>query len=151
MKALTKTECLNLLGNNCIGNLAYISSGTAETLPITYFFDEENNAIVSYSAEGAKINSMRENPEVSFQVDQIKNLQDWKSVVLYGQYEELTGTDAKNMLHVFAEGVRNLLSKKENTHLNYLSEFSSKVEAPADSIVYRIKINQINGRKRKDQ
>ena len=150
MKTLNKTECLELLKNNYIGHLAYISHGMAETLPITYFYDEEKKAIVSYSAEGVKIRSMREHPKVSFQVDEIKNLQHWQSVLLYGDYEELDGINAKNMLHVFAEGVRNLLSKKENTDLNYLKEFSSKIEAKTDSIIYRINITEIKGRERND-
>ena len=150
MKALTKLECIGLLQNNYIGHLAYIKKGIAETLPITYFFDEENQAIVSYAAEGEKIKSMREHPQVSFQVEEVKDLQHWRSVLLYGRFEELKGVDAKNMLHVFAEGVRNLLSKKENTDLNYLKEFSSKVEASTDSIVYRINITKVKGKQRDD-
>lgn len=148
MKNLSKQECVKLLKNNYIGHLAYLSGGIPESLPITYYFDARNETIISYSGEGMKIKSMRKNPQISFQVEEITNLQNWKSVILYGRFEELEAIDAKKMLHVFAEGVKAILSRKENTSLNYLNEFSSKVETPVNSIVYRINISDMKGRQR---
>ncbi|MCP9200831.1 pyridoxamine 5'-phosphate oxidase family protein [Gramella sp. GC03-9] len=148
MKNLTKEECLSLLKENYIGHLAYLNRGIPETLPITYFFDEKNNSIISYSGEGVKIKMMREKPQVSFQVEEIQNISEWRSVLLYGRFEELEAIDAKTKLHEFAEGVKNILRNKENIDLDYLNEFSSKVVTPANPIVYRINISDIKGRQR---
>ncbi|MUP45962.1 flavin mononucleotide-binding protein [Gramella sp. BOM4] len=148
MKKLPKDECLFLLKNNYLGHLAYLNRGIPETLPITYFFDEGTRSIISYSGEGVKIKMMREKPQVSFQVEEIQNLKEWKSVLIYGRFEELEAIDAKNKLHQFSEGVKSILQKKENINLDYLNEFSSKVVTPANPIVYRINIVEIKGKQR---
>ena len=36
-----------------------------------------------------KIKMMNKNPQVCFQVDQIENMNSWRSVILWGEYERL--------------------------------------------------------------
>ncbi len=148
MKTLNKEECFSLLSSNYIGRIGYVFKGNPEIIPITYYFDEKQEAIISYSGEGQKINAMRKNPDVSFQVDEITDLQTWKSIIFHGKFEELSQSDAKLMLHSFAEGVKRIVQQKEKKNLVYLNEFSSKIETPDAFIVYRIKINDIKGRER---
>ena len=40
---------------------------------------------------GQKIRMMRANPEVCFEVDDVDDLANWRSVIARGRYEELTG------------------------------------------------------------
>ena len=148
MKELTQEECLALLAGNYIGRMAYISKGRAEIIPITYYFDPEQHAVISYSGEGTKIEAMRQNRSVSFQVDEINTLDQWRSVLLYGTYEELSGMDAKYQLHKFSEGVKKAILKKEKTNLQFISEFSSKADSNGTPIVYRIKITEVHGKQR---
>ncbi|AVR46823.1 flavin mononucleotide-binding protein [Christiangramia fulva] len=150
MKTLTREECLNILSHNYIGRIAYTAKGNPEIVPITYYFDPAQEAIISYSGEGNKINCMRKNPIVSFQVDEIETLVKWKSVLVKGSFEELSRSDAKHMLHSFSEGVKKIILDKKNKNLTYLKEFSAKMDAPDESIIYRIKISDIQGRKRED-
>jgi nitroimidazol reductase NimA-like FMN-containing flavoprotein (pyridoxamine 5'-phosphate oxidase superfamily) len=44
-----------------------------------------------HSADGLKIRTMRANPNVCFQVDDVVDLTRWSSVVAWGAYEELSG------------------------------------------------------------
>ncbi len=148
MKVLTPQESLQLLADNYIGRIGYISKGRPEIIPITYYYDSGQNSIVSYSGQGNKIDAMRKSEGISFQVDEIINLRNWKSVLLYGKYEELSGIDAKRMLHVFSEGVKNLILKKEQSSPDAISEFSSKIESSDIPIVYRINIDEYTGRQR---
>lgn len=150
MKNLTREECLKVLSTNYIGRIAYIFGGHPEIIPITYYFDPAQDAIISYSGKGHKISSMRQNSTVSFQVDEIENLQKWKSVLIQGVFEELSRSDAKLMLHTFSEGVKKVIMEKENKNLTYLNEFSGKIDAVNDSIIYRIKIKDMQGRERDD-
>lgn len=147
MKALTREECYQFLSTNYIGRIGYISRGSPEIIPITYYFNEKQKTIISYSSEGYKIAAMRKNPAVSFQVDEIKSLTNWKSVLLNGQFEELEGVDAKVALHLFSEEVRRIIREKDHLDLTYLSEFSSKVEKH-DLIVYRINGSSVKGMER---
>lgn len=150
MRALTKDECFDLLGKNYVGRIGYLSDGKPEVLPITYYFDREKEVILSYSAEGNKINCMRKNPMVSFQVDEVADLQHWKSVIFHGEYEELKRSDAKVTLHNFSRGVKDVVQQKDHKDLIYLSEFSSKIENSQDSIIYQIKILEIKGKERSE-
>ena len=148
MKDLTKKECLQLLTENYIGLLAYIDQGNPEIIPITYFYDPERHSIITYSGEGGKIEAMRKNSSVSFQVDEITALDNWKSVLLYGEFEELSGIDAKHLLHEFSEGVKKVILKKEDASPQFISEFSSKVNTDSIAVVYRINISEIKGKRR---
>lgn len=148
MKDLTKKECLKLLSNNYIGRIAYISKGTPDILPITYYYDPKQQSIITYSGEGGKIEAMRKNGSVSFQVDAITSVIEWKSVLLYGEYEELSGIDAKHLLHEFSEGVKKVILKKENANPQFIKEFSSKIDNDRTPIVYRINISEVKGKQR---
>ncbi len=148
MKDLNKKDCIALLAENYVGRIAYILAGSPEIVPITYFYDSEHNSIISYSGKGGKIEAMRKNGSVSFQVDEISNVILWKSVLIHGEYEELHGITAKHLLHKFSEGVKKLVLKKENSSPNYISEFSSKIIDNGIPIVYRINIKEVVGRQR---
>ncbi|MCJ7468611.1 MAG: pyridoxamine 5'-phosphate oxidase family protein [Maribacter sp.] len=148
MEDLSTKECIELLGNNYIGRIAYILKGSPEIVPITYFFDPENNSIISYSGKGGKIEAMRQNSSVSFQVDEISNVVHWKSVLIHGEYEELEGLTAKHLLHKFSEGVKKLVHEKEKTNPKFIREFSSKIKKNGIPIVYRINIKEVFGRQR---
>ncbi len=148
MKDLNNEECLKLLSDNYIGRIAFISGGSPEILPITYYYDPESHSILTYSGEGGKIQAMRKNGDVSFQVDDITALNKWKSVLLYGEYEELNRIDAKHLLHVFTEGVKKTIRNKEGLSPQFIGDFSSKAGMDRAPIVYRINISEIKGRQR---
>lgn len=148
IKNLKLADCLELLGQNYIGRLAFISGKSPSITPITYFHDAEEKCILSYSAEGYKIDAMRKYAEVSLQVDQIDNLQNWKSVLVHGNYEELKGSTAKKYLHRFAEGVQETIAKKEGASPKFISDFSSRLTQRKIPVVYRILISDISGKYR---
>ncbi|TLP74251.1 pyridoxamine 5'-phosphate oxidase family protein [Maribacter sp. ACAM166] len=148
MENLSNSEIITLLKKNYLGHLAYISNGRPSSLPITYYFDEANNAIISYSSEGHKIDSMRENGSVSLQVEEVKSNSNWLSVLVHGTFEELSGSDAKSQLHQFTKGVKSVITKKEHSHPEFISEFSSKLYLKSVPIVYRINIIEITGKRK---
>ncbi|HDZ15313.1 hypothetical protein LCGC14_1269190 [marine sediment metagenome] len=140
---------VTLLKRNFLGHLAFISKGKPLCTPITYYFDDEDNALISYSAEGFKMDAMRENGLISLQVEEIESNSNWLSVLANGTFEELQGSKAKAQLHKFTQGVKNIITKKGKSHPEFINEFSSKSPSKDVPIVYRIKINEITG-KRKD-
>lgn len=148
IKDLKAKESLKLLSENYIGHLGFINQSVPYVVPITYYYDAEHHSIISYSGEGHKIDGMRENRLVSMEVDDIKTVNQWRSVAVQGEFEELSGIDAKYLLHEFAEGVkRNILRKEKESH-SFIGEFSSKLTTQGNPIVYRIKIAEITGKYR---
>lgn len=146
IKKLAETDGTELLSRNYIGHLAFIDQGSPYIIPITYYFDREGQYILSYSSEGHKIKAMRRNKQVSLCVDEIDSVNQWRSILVHGEFEEVEGSDAKFQLHRFSEGVKNVITKKEHRNLHFISEFSSKLETAGIPIVYRIKITEISGK-----
>lgn len=70
-----------------------------QIIPITYVFHK--NSIICHTIEGTKIDAMRTNPSVCFQVDEIDDLRNWRSLLLWGNYQELKGTEAEEALQVY--------------------------------------------------
>jgi nitroimidazol reductase NimA-like FMN-containing flavoprotein (pyridoxamine 5'-phosphate oxidase superfamily) len=145
---LDDLEIRLILEKNYIGNLGYIYLNRPFVVPITYFFDKENNVIICYSGEGHKMNAMRKNNAVSLLVDDIESIGNWESVLVHGIFEEHFGSDAKSYLHKFSLGVKDVVFEKEHKKLDFISEFSSKIFNENVPSVFLIKIDGITGKKR---
>jgi len=145
---IAKDEYLKMLSNNYIASLAYIADSTPYIVPITYYYNEKENIIISYSNEGHKINAMRLNNSVSIQLDEIESLDNWKTLLLIGEFEELNGSEAKMYLHSFAQNVKKLLAQQESKNPEVINSFSSKISSDSIPIIYRIKILDVITRKK---
>ncbi|WP_017258539.1 pyridoxamine 5'-phosphate oxidase family protein [Pedobacter arcticus] len=146
MENLENKENLSLLNENYIGHIAFIADNKPFTIPITYYYNQKDS-ILAYASEGHKIEAMRKNPNVSLQVNEIIDVDQWRSVLVHGTFEEMHGPEAKFILHEFAEGVKRVISKKENRKPQFISEFTSDVYSTGVTVVYRIKISQMTGKK----
>jgi nitroimidazol reductase NimA-like FMN-containing flavoprotein (pyridoxamine 5'-phosphate oxidase superfamily) len=69
-----------------VGRLGCSTDGKMYIVPVTFVYD--GTYIYAHSKEGLKIKMMRNNPSVCFEVDIIDNLTNWRSVILWGEYEE---------------------------------------------------------------
>ena len=148
IKNLKIQECLEILSNNFIGRLGYISDQSPNIVPITYFHDTEEKSIIGYSAEGHKIEAMRRNGLVALQVDEITSIQEWRSILIHGTYIELEGVSAAHHLHRFAQGVQNTIVKNGGVTPKFIQDFSSRLQGKSLPIVYRISIAEISGKYR---
>jgi nitroimidazol reductase NimA-like FMN-containing flavoprotein (pyridoxamine 5'-phosphate oxidase superfamily) len=149
IRDLTSESCIELLRNTCIGRLAYIAHDVPYVIPVTFYYYQPNNSIISYSLEGHKINSMRKKNTVSLQVDEIEMINQWKSVLVHGEFEEITGINAKKLLNEFSKGVKEIINSKEEKKVQFIHEFSRKIGVKDTSpIVYQIKILEITGKER---
>lgn len=147
---LELSKCLEMLSNNYIGRLAYISGKKPYLVPITYFHDAEEKSIISYAAEGHKIQAMRNDEYVTLQVDNIESIQNWRSVQAQGRFEELTGSTAKKYLHRFAEGVQDTIKRSKGGYPKFIQDFSARLQNEKIPVVYRINITDIIGKVRED-
>jgi len=85
---------------------------------------------------------MRVNPEICFQVDQIKNLADWQSVVAWGTFEELHGEESAEAMRLLTQRLTMLIASGRSLHeLQSQSSVSSQ-----NIIVYRIHLTEKTGR-----
>lgn len=146
METLDLQKCEYILHNNYVGHLAYIYNKRPYVVPITYLYSKDR-VIIGYSGEGHKINALRLNPNVALEVSEIDAIDKWKSVVIHGTYEELSGSGAKAMLHEFSLGVKEVILNNEGRDLDYIHEFSAKIEEDSP-VIYAIKVDEITGKLR---
>ena len=85
---LDNDEIEAILHNGILGRIGCHSNNTTYIVPISYAYDGE--FIYALTREGLKINIMRQNREVCFEVENIPDMGNWETVICWGEYEELT-------------------------------------------------------------
>ena len=145
--------CELLLRNNFIGRIAYIASGAPHVVPMTYYYSNQSKkSLLLYSLEGHKIDAMRKNRWVGFQVDEIESITRWRSVLVQGEFEQLEHIDAKEVLHEFSQGVKDVVNRTTGKGVQFIHEFSSKLQAQKGApIVFRINIHEVIGKQREER
>ena len=81
-----------LLHDEVVGRLGCHADGRTYVVPIVYAYDGE--AVYGHSRDGLKLRMMRANPRVCFEVDRMRDLANWESVIASGTFEELHGDRA---------------------------------------------------------
>ncbi|MBC7977937.1 MAG: pyridoxamine 5'-phosphate oxidase family protein [Myxococcales bacterium] len=89
---LAPPQIEQVLHEQVIGRIGCHAGGRTYVVPITYVYD--GSAILGHTGEGLKVRMMRENPEVCFEVEDLRQLPRWASVISQGRYEELQGPAA---------------------------------------------------------
>jgi uncharacterized protein len=83
-----------------IGRIGCRDGDDVYVVPITFAYD--GGCIYGHSAEGRKLRLMRAAPEVCFEVEEVRGLSDWRSVVAHGRFEELHGESARTALDLLS-------------------------------------------------
>src|SRR4051812_48063800 len=84
---LNPEEIEELLKQQLIGRIGCHADGLTYVVPVSYAYD--GTYIYCHTFEGMKVDMMRKNSNVCFEVDNTKTLSNWKSVVTWGSFEEL--------------------------------------------------------------
>jgi nitroimidazol reductase NimA-like FMN-containing flavoprotein (pyridoxamine 5'-phosphate oxidase superfamily) len=90
---LNNTQINNILSSQALGRLACADGKQPYVVPVTYAYDGEY--IYGQSNEGLKLEILRKNPKVCFEVDLMIDMRNWKSVIVYGKFEELKEKEAE--------------------------------------------------------
>lgn len=84
---MTEAECHQVLKKARIGRLACVHGNQPYIVPMYFAYGEHH--LYAISTIGQKIEWMRANPLVCVQLDEITSHDEWKSVIVFGRYEEL--------------------------------------------------------------
>ena len=142
-RKLSSHSIKEILETQRFGRLACIFADQPYIMPVTFVF--RDGYIYGQTNEGTKLEIIRLNRNVCFEVDRVIATNTWESVVVIGEFEELHGEDAVTarttfMAHAFpiieeypsAETLIRDLAYPENTRR-------------VKQVIYRIRIIQING------
>ncbi|HEX2628448.1 MAG TPA: pyridoxamine 5'-phosphate oxidase family protein [Chitinophagaceae bacterium] len=133
-----------LLKKQFVGHIGCHANGTTYIVPISYVYDAPY--VYAHSFKGMKIDIMRQNPKVCFQVDNTRNLANWESVVCQGEFEEINEKDDRR------SALRKLNSRalpvinSQTMHLGDDWPFDIEAAEEVDGIFFRIKLIEKTGR-----
>jgi nitroimidazol reductase NimA-like FMN-containing flavoprotein (pyridoxamine 5'-phosphate oxidase superfamily) len=135
MRTLSEDEGRALLSTRGIGRLGCVDNGEPYVVPINYVFDE--GSVYSHSLPGRKIEALRAYQRACIQVDEIENDFKWRSVIAFGNFEEIQVAIERRFI------LGNLLAR-----FPLLTPVESVMEPDTSgpsSIVFRIRIDRITG------
>jgi nitroimidazol reductase NimA-like FMN-containing flavoprotein (pyridoxamine 5'-phosphate oxidase superfamily) len=141
---LNPEEINEVLHQHIVGRIGCHAGGKTYVVPVSYAYDGES--IFAHSSDGMKIKIMRQNPDVCFEVDDINNMANWKSVIAFGRFEEILDPDRrKQAVQLLLDRILPLNSSI-TTHLGKEWPFRPSDLNSITGIVYRIAIQEKTGR-----
>jgi nitroimidazol reductase NimA-like FMN-containing flavoprotein (pyridoxamine 5'-phosphate oxidase superfamily) len=141
---LNTTEIDELLKKNFVGRIGCHNGEEVFIVPVSYAYDGKYIYVRSF--EGKKIDMMRKNPKVCFEVDETQDMAHWQSVIAWGKYEELTDESERNKaLKILIDRQLPILSSA-TTHLGDFWPFPPQDLNTIKGIVFRILLEEKTGR-----
>ncbi len=134
---LDEDECTRLLASQSVGRLAFTFRDRVDIEPIHFVFDA--GRIVGRTQFGTKVEVLAHHPWVAFEVDEVRALFSWRSVVVHGRLEfpDPEGSAVERDRHARAvEAFRRLIP----------DAFTAADPTPMRDLVFTIPVQEISGR-----
>ena len=132
---LNEVESLNLIGRARVARLGCIVDGGPYVVPINCYYAD--GYIYTHSLPGQKISALRENPKACLQFDEVESDLRWRSVLAFGNYEEISTP-------VERSEIMNKLLQRFPMLTPVESAMAHDAGYPT-VIVYRVRIDRITG------
>ena len=141
---LNETEIDNLLLSQSVGRIGYTNGKKPFITPVTYVYDGEK--IIGQTKEGMKMDIIRKNSQVCFEVDIMSSMDNWQSVLISGKFRELTGDKAAKAREYLFDHVLTLMTScavhQHQHEITTIVDDNNRIKP----IMYQIEIKQKTGR-----
>lgn len=145
MGSLTHSQMEHVLQSQLVGRIACHAGEKLYVVPVSYVYHD--GYIYAHSKEGLKIAIMRKNPGVCFQVDAVEDMTNWRSVIVWGTYEELhREKDQVNALRIIIDRFVPYTTSQSVRPTHGFSRAPEVIEKEKRAVVYRIKVLEMTGR-----
>jgi nitroimidazol reductase NimA-like FMN-containing flavoprotein (pyridoxamine 5'-phosphate oxidase superfamily) len=142
---LTREQIEHLLHSEVVGRIGCHSEGRTYVVPVNYAYDGE--FLYGHAAPGMKLDMMRANPEICFQVDHRTSLSEWQSVIAWGTFEELQDHEATLAMDLLLD---RLLPLMASDGIPATRDEAQKTLVPGTPVehlaLYRIRLSERTGR-----
>jgi nitroimidazol reductase NimA-like FMN-containing flavoprotein (pyridoxamine 5'-phosphate oxidase superfamily) len=139
IEAMAKGEMTALLLRVRFGHLGCSRDGHPYVVPMHYAFD--GHELYFFTTEGTKTEYMAANHEVCFQVEEITNPSNWRSVMLIGDAHKITEpAEMERVMQLIAERNPTLTPALNKTDVGAWHRLNRIA-------LYRVQPNAIYGRK----
>lgn len=142
---LSDEQIENVLKNQAWGRIGCHADNMTYVVPINYIYDGAN--IYAHSGEGMKITMMRKNPEVCFEVDIIRNTNNWQSVIAWGTFEEITDIREKEeVMQKLIDRIMPLMNSETAHPSHGITARDSDIGTIIELVLYKIHLKWKTGR-----
>ena len=147
--SLSTSEIEDLLCQCNLGRIGCSYHGKVYVVPVNYIYD--GRFVIAHSVEGLKIRIMRNNPSVCFEVDEVHNNKNWKSVIAQGIYHEITGERERyEAMKLFVDRMLKLKVSTTAHPPELQPERLHDTHGSVKPVIYRILLDEKTGRYEKE-
>lgn len=139
---LLRTEIEEIIVRNNVGRVAFAFHDRVDIQPIHYVY--ERGWLYGRTSEGEKMATLQHNQWVAFEIDEIKDTFDWRSVVIHGSFWRLHPLGSPRAEEVWQKAAE-LVSKIVP------GAMTDKDPVAFRHILFRIAISDVRGREAKLQ
>lgn len=137
IRELRPAECLALLRQQAVGRMAFSLHDRVDLLPIHYVYSD--GWLFARTSHGRKMITLAHSPWVAFEVDEVRGIFDWKSVVVHGTVYRMESGGASIEAALWEKGIAALKDLIPGTG-TYADPVAYR------SVVFGIHINDMSGR-----
>ena len=143
IETMTRQASIALLDRTRLARLAYVRDGQTHIVPMSFAYDAE--CLYRFSTLGEKIVSMRANPRVCVEADELINVEKWETAIVQGRYEELPDTPRYDADRRHAH----TLPQRRPVwwEPGYVKTIIDGKERPLELLYFRVHIDRISGRR----
>jgi nitroimidazol reductase NimA-like FMN-containing flavoprotein (pyridoxamine 5'-phosphate oxidase superfamily) len=142
MGELTTAEIDQVLRAEVLGRIGCIVDGWPYVVPINYVY--ENRTVYGNSFEGMKLRAMRNDPRVCFEVEQIRGMANWRTVVIRGRFEELIHDERERAIDIIAMRIARMETSASTRLIQQDDVF--RREGFHRPVLFGIRIQEVYGR-----
>lgn len=136
-RTLSADECHDLLTSQVVGRIAYAYRQRVDIEPLHYVADGE--WLYFRTAHGTKLAMLEHQPWVAFEVDNVRALFEWKSVVVHGSVETIDPAESPASAGRWKHAV-------ETFRRVVPQAFSAGDPTPERDVMLRVHMSDIEGR-----
>jgi nitroimidazol reductase NimA-like FMN-containing flavoprotein (pyridoxamine 5'-phosphate oxidase superfamily) len=136
-RELSRDEIEQILARNTVGRIAFSLHDRVDIQPIHYVY--ERGWLYGRTSDGEKISTIAHNQWVAFEVDEIADTFDWRSVVLHGSFWVLHPRGSPRAEEIWAKAAE-LVNKLVPGSLTENDPVGFR------QILFRIAVSDIRGR-----
>ncbi|MDB5250702.1 MAG: pyridoxamine 5-phosphate oxidase-related FMN-binding protein [Segetibacter sp.] len=141
---LDYAEIEEVLKGQFLGRIGCHDDDLTYIVPVSYVYD--GRFVYGCTKNGMKVEIMRKNPKICFEVESLQDMANWRTVIAWGIFEEITNIAERRDALQKLNRRRLPLVSSETTHLSPNWPFEPSDLNTIPGIVYRLALNNKTGR-----
>jgi uncharacterized protein len=137
IRDLAPQECLAVLGRHTVARIAYAFERHVDIVPVHYVYD--GGWLYGRTSDGGKLQAWRHSHWVAAEVDEVRGLFDWVSVVVHGTVHVLGPEGGDDSAAAWEHAVALLRRLVPQTGTVY-------DPVPHRTVLFRIHVDEMTGR-----